>query len=222
MGNYTPSAAGALEGVYPLPDDGDTADAASVDVPMETLARDLARALGRKRVQVAPSRFLVHAEPRPDAGVASVWLPTSGLTYYQSSVTPANNGGNDYDLAFPLEIPDQANLTAVTADFTPVIHGTVPATFPSLKVVEFDPVALTSSTLVTVNDLGLLAAYNVRHQINIAQGNMPGGNAIAADRGNKILYVIFVGEFGANSILGLVLNYVKVFFNTSNEDPGAG
>lgn len=224
---YTWDGSGNLEGSYNLPDDGDTADAASVDVPFETVIRDMIRGLYRKRVQVAPVRYLVHGHPVPDVGVTSVWqqifVAGVGFPWKQTSVTPANNGAHDYTLMFPILIPDQAALTNVVADITPATHSALPATMPNLAIEEYDPSANTMSSLCNVSDTTApFGSYNLRHTFQIIQANMPGGTAILAARGTKILRLRVTGEFGANSVLGLTLNSVKVVFSTSNEDPGAG
>jgi hypothetical protein len=220
---YTADGSGALEGSYLLPDDGDAATAASVDVPFETVIRDLARSLiNRKIVQVATSQILTDGTPAPAAGSTSLWTFNDGLWTVQT--TQANNTGRVNNLMFPMRLPDGCQLTSVTARITPAGgHGALPANMPLLEIMKYDKAAGTFSTPANnVDGASPVASYNVQHTFSVAVGNMPGGVAMTIDRANYTYWARFVCEFGANNLGPFTLNHIEAFFSTAAIDARQG
>lgn len=219
----TGDGSGALEGSYTEPDDGDTANAASVAGFAEPLVRDLARILiNRKIVQVSTSQILTAGAPAPAAGSTSLWTFNDGLWTVQT--TQANNTGRVNNLWFPMRIPDGCLLTAVTARITPANgHGALPATPPLLEIKKYDKAAGTFSTPCGNSDAtSPVGSYNVQHTFSIATGNMPGGVAITIDRANYMYWAAFTCEFGANNLGPFTLNHVEAFFSTAAIDARQG
>jgi len=191
---YSPTSTGDLVLSYTLPSDGDAPSAASVNVPFEGLADDVARlALGgpitsfvKQRLPFHPLEFNLWTISGPGAGMVSTTPFLDGQTLV-------------------LDFPDGAIVREVAAYFVGAIgHAAFPAgapTYPNISFWKIDTATGVATQIgaTAVDATTPVAAYESAHFVAVTS---------FVETVDKTLYrymLTFRSEGGANGIAGLIL-----------------
>lgn len=192
-----------------VPDPGDARNAASVGVPFQELTN---RTAYFKRLVPGATDgeiMIPLATGRPDALTGGVWSWEAGgvsiSTWVQTDVSGAT------PISFELFLPDQVTITQVRAwvvgSITGVAHAGLPATKPTLKLLEIDPGSGTVTFNASQTDgSGSIGAYDAQHTIILTTSRFVASQF-------RRYEVRFTGEGGAGAqasklaLIGLQLNY---------------
>jgi hypothetical protein len=195
---YTPTA--TWHDDHSLIAGSDSPSAALINTPNESLADNCAFLEAQTFPSAAGNRKIVlpfNSYPRLNsAGRFS--LSTSLVSWSQTSVASAG------DIAFQFALPHVGALNRFEVSIKPAAgHGAVPATYPAIELFYME--STSGNTLVSVGtgaDSGhTVGSYEAVHSIIIA-GLSATPVALADDR---IWTLVFTGETGANSLIGLQL-----------------
>jgi hypothetical protein len=192
-----------------VPDPGDARNAASVEVPFQQLANRSAYFKRQVPGATNGSIMVPLAAGQPDAFTGGVWSWEAGgvslSTWVQTDISGAT------PIGFELFLPDQITVTAVRAfvvgSITGVAHASLPATKPTLKLLEIDPGAGTVTFNASQTDTsGTIGAYDAQHVILLTTSRF-----IASQF--RRYEIRFTGEGGAGAqaaklaLIGLQLDY---------------
>lgn len=135
---------------------------------------------------------------------ATEWSSSLG---YVNQHTPPNSGGVQTPVAWILDVPPGATITAIYARVDPAgAHGALPGTLPSLNVQEHDPSDGTSSAIANISDSsGSVGVYEAAHDISAT------GLSHTTSTGT-VVYAFAYGEKGANEVAGLLFYPPRVAF----------
>lgn len=211
MGSTYTGTAAHSTGIY-LPSDGDDDVVASVNAALEA-CRDEDLSLRAGEIDsVAVTRMVNMALAVEDGTVGGSWLPkmNSGSKGWVATTTAAGF------LWIPLDVPDGATITAITAYVKAAGgHGVLP-TMPVIEFFSFAPATGVSTGIHTTADASAsVVAYEALHTIAMT------GLSEVVDRSAKYYMVGQTNEQGGSAIAGLTLYGISVTFTTAQRDPGA-
>lgn len=186
-----------------LPDDGDAADAASVDAPMEGLADRTIFLLNQRRRPVLQA-------------LGSIPFFTAGAfdqVGYSGLITSGSVGAAAF---FPLALDHDATVTIVEVRFIPAgaggRGGNLPGTPPSIQVLEW-PVTVgggapSSATLGTEPYVPVNYANYINGNVKKISMETP----FTVDAVNNIYQLVVIDESGSDSVVGNIYIDVAVTY----------
>lgn len=192
-----------------VPDPGDPRNAASVEVPFQELTN---RTAYFKRLVPGASDgevMIPLASGMPDALTGGIWNWIAGgvsISYWlQTDVSGAT------PISFEIFLPDQVTITQVRAwvvgSITGVAHGALPATKPTLKLLEIDPGSGTVTFNASQTDgSGSVGVYDAAHTIVLTTSRFVASQF-------RRYEIRFTGEGGAGAqasklaLIGIQLDY---------------
>lgn len=195
---YTP--AGNRNAIITVPDDGDAANAASIQTPLEQLAEEL--------------ELVARRTPGGSSAVATGFqIPLLPFDNLNSRFAPAGVGilqQNDVTDAGGVLLPVPIAMVpcTITAVFLTLrnvaFHSALPATMPQLQLYRFNRSTYTSTVVGTqVDTSASTAAYAAAHTIALTVSE-------SVNSSNFVYYVSFNGETGANSVPDLQVVFCSV------------
>jgi len=143
--------------------------------------------------------------------VADKYLPISGAMRSSSNHDKWSGDANGWSqidvstaaaIVIDLDVPVGATLTAIKAYVIAFGHGALPATMPTIQLVEYNVDADTYTDLGSqVDTAASVGAYQAVHAITLALSDV----VVAGKR----YALIFTGETGANSVINTRLTGVR-------------
>lgn len=154
-------------------------------------------------------RYLLPAQPTSVLRVPLAALPAIVNTATRFVLGSVGWDQNDVTSAGGLTlvvpgIPQRCKLLQATFHIDPVPHVGLPATPPSFRVFNYVDHSLTQLGVTVVDPSATIAAYGAAHDVVI-----PNLNFDVTPTGTGWIQVAIAGETGANSLIGLDLNWVE-------------